>query len=572
MFERKSKFTTGITLEGDKLRVATVTFNNGKMKLLHLKTVRLLNAIKKPEVVEVAAIKDEPDDISSLMLDLDDERVPDPPKPTSTAMGDDFDLSKDIKIDGIVVESNATQMLAILNEADPQQVNIALNIPIGETYYQVLSDINSKKLGKKKTLRELRERASSYHGQLLSKDQVSYYSREDGSLFVASIGSNIESLDILDSALPLYAGKVAVRDIIPDEAVLVGLTRTNYKLQDKQITCIIHAEDQRTAVLFLQGRRVHSILPVINEGRSNPKFVRTVFSKILFEIDRGKIPTLDQVIITSDTPDELMGNYLREQFIDIDVEAFQFNPDIFEMDDIVDVSELLDHLRAIGVAWATGASNETDFPAISFVPERVVVRQQVFKLDWHGYVLLGIIALFPFYFNFKFLDISREYDSNLQTLSFLNAQITETQPIAEMVDQFMTEYNDYSARLGLLDQLSAGTQKWSTTLSMINNATQQIRSIWIRSLTAQQGGGILIQGSSLSRDRIPMISESFENAIILSVQERATKPVVYDFTLLVTKIVADETVFDPPKPVYPDSAAVDLSMPADSTRNQQPGE
>jgi Tfp pilus assembly protein PilN len=268
-----------------------------------------------------------------------------------------------------------------------------------------------------------------------------------------------------------------------------------------------------------------------------------------------------------------MGNYLREQFIDIDVEAFQFNPDIFEIDETIEIGELQDHLRAIGVAWAAGAGSESDFPGLSFIPERVQLRQQVFKLGWHGYVLLGIIALFPFIFNYRFQEISREYDSNQQTIDFLDTQIGDTKPIADAVDQFMADFNDYSARLGLLDTLSAETRKWSTTMAGVNESTLEIRSIWIRSMASQPGGGILIQGSSLSRDRIPMISESFENAVILSVQERDGRPTVYDFTLLVTRIVADESIFNPPRPVYIDPAAADsLAAPVDSTAVQIPGE
>ncbi len=573
MFDRKSKLTTGISLEDDKLRVATVTFNKGKMRVLRLNSVHLVTPVRKGTTSTQPLVSDEMIEPSSLLLDLDDEKGSGPAKPAIPSLEGDFDMGKDIGLEGIDVESNASQMTEILRGEHPKSVNVALNIPIGDTYYQVVSDINHKKLGKKKTLKELKERVNAYYGQVVSDDQVRYYVRDDGSLFVASIGNNIEALEILDSALPAYTGKVNVREVIPDEAVLVGLTRANYKLQDQQFTCIIHAEDSRTAVLFLQGKRVHTILPVINEGRNNPKFVRTVFSKILFEIDRGKIPTLDQVIVTSDTPDEQMGNYLREQFIDIDVEAFQFNPDIFEIDETIEIGELQHHLRAIGVAWAAGAGSESDFPGLSFVPERVLLRQQVFKLGWHGYVLLGIIALFPFIFNYRFQEISREFDSNQQTIGFLDAQIEETKPIADAVDQFMADFNDYSARLGLLDTLSSETRKWSTTMAGVNESTQEIRSIWIRSLASQPGGGILIQGSSLSRDRIPMISESFENAVILSVQERDGRPTVYDFTLLVTRIVLDESIFNPPRPVYQDPAAADsLGVPVDSTAIQIPGE
>jgi len=192
--------------------------------------------------------------------------------------------------------------------------------------------------------------------------------------------------------------------------------------------------------------------------------------------------------------------------------------------------------------------------------------------------LLGIIAIYPIIFNFQYQGIKSTYDNNVRSIEILDDQIAETKEIADAVDRFMTDFTDYNARLTLLDTLSAGTRKWSTTLAMMNESTQNIRSIWIRSIQSQ-GNGLLIQGSSLSRDRIPMISDSFENAIILSVQEREERVTVYDFTLLVTRIARDESIFNPPRPVYPvDSLQVEsdsLAIPpveGDTTNTQEPGE
>jgi Tfp pilus assembly protein PilN len=579
MFERKVKNITGISLEDNRLRVATVTFNSGKMKVLHLQTFDLITQVRKESKPEPEQESDFVTDLAEAtsVFGLDDELGGSVKPKAPDQQEEDFDMSKDMNLDGMG-ESNATLMASILNSENPKSLTVGLNIPIGDTYYQVVSDINARKLGKKKVLSQLKERVNAFYGQVVNNDQVRYYVRADGTLFVASIGYSIESLNILDSALPFYQGKVVVRDIIPDEAILVGLASANYKLQDQQFTCIIHAEDTRTAVLFMQGNEIHTILPVINEGRSNPKFVRTVFSKILFEIDRGKIPTIDRVIMTSDTPDEKLGNYMREQLLDVEIEPFQFNPDIFELDESIEISQLSDYLRAIGVAWTMGTNTKSNFSGLSFVPERVQNRQQVLKLDWHGYVMLGIIAIYPLVFNYQYQDIKSSYENNERTIEILDAQIAETKEIADAVDQFMTDFTDYNARLALLDTLSSGTRKWSSTLAMMNESTQDIRSIWIRSVQSQ-GEGLLIQGSSLSRDRIPMISDSFENAIILSVQEREERVTVYDFTLLVTRIAADESIFNPPRPVYPvdslQAVSDSLAVPqagSDTTRTQQPGE
>src|SRR5690606_6747234 len=133
---------------------------------------------------------------------------------------------------------------------------------------------------------------------------------------------------------------------------------------------------------------------------------------------------------------------------------------------------------------------------------------QVLKLDWHGYAMLGIIAIYPLIFNYQYQDIKSTYDSNVRTIEILDGQIEETKEIADAVDQYMTDFTAYNARLALLDTLSAATPKCSSTVALMNASTQNIRSIWIRSIAAQ-GDGLLIQGASLSRDRIPIISDSF---------------------------------------------------------------
>src|SRR5690606_16646462 len=114
-------------------------------------------------------------------------------------------------------------------------------------------------------------------------------------------------------------------------------------------------------------------------------------SKILFEVDRGKVPTLDRIIITGNTVKGTLQQFLTEQFLDVEINTFEFSGDKVEVLETV-ASEYKKYKMAIGAAWSAIDTQRKDFVPLSFIPKYVLTRQQVFKLNWHGYLLLGLIA------------------------------------------------------------------------------------------------------------------------------------------------------------------------------------
>ncbi|HAC14623.1 MAG TPA: hypothetical protein DCE78_01580, partial [Bacteroidetes bacterium] len=354
----------------------------------------------------------------------------------------------------------------------------------------------------------------------------------------------IPALKLVDDATPFYKGKLGVRDIIPEESLLIGLVRANYEILEHQYTSIVHVEDQTTRIIFMHGREFHSILPEITEGSNSNKVVNTIFSKILFEVDRGKIPTLDRIIITGSTVQGSLQQFLTEQFLDVEISAFEFSGDKVEVLETV-AGEYKKYKMAIGAAWAALDTQRKDFLPLSFVPKYVLTRQQVFKLSWHGYLLLGLIAATPLLLNTFYIQKRDIIQDNTYTISQINQQTEQVLIIANEVDRLATEFTMFDNQVKLLDTLSYNSLKWSRTLGVVNAASQSIEGYWLRSVQSSDEN-LIIQGTSLHRDRIPQLSNQFETAIIQQVTERDYRGVtVYDFTILVTQVVSDYRFFKP---------------------------
>ncbi len=544
----KKREITGISVEKDLLKLATLTVVKDKVRVTRVQTVKMNElVIKKGQGAAASQGSGIETDSEDSIFGLDEE--------LGTTLGETTSENWDMTEDGVDEEfkggSNAAQFATIMSTYNPKMVNVALTIPMGFTHLQTVDKIDPKKVGKKKFNDDIKGTLNTFYNHDITDEQYRYQLRKNNTLFLTSIEAPIPVLQLVDESFPLYKGKVLVRDIAPEEVLLMGLVRSNYEILDHQYTCIVHMDEQNTRILFMHGKEFHSMLPELNEGSKSGKVNSTVFSKILFEVDRGNIPTLDRIVITGSTNKNSLQTYLSEQFLDVEIGPLQYSGERMEILETV-ADEYKNYTMAIAAAWSALDSNRQYFIPISYVPKYVSTRQQVFKLDWHGYILLGLIAVTPALLNTMYQDKRDIIQDNATKLSQVDQQIEQVRVIANEVDRLSAEFTVYNQQVSLLDTLSYNTLKWSRSLGLLQNATQAITGYWVTSIQSN-GENLVLQGTSLYRDRIPQLSNQFETAMIQQVTEREYRGItVYDFTLLVTKVVSDYRIFKPQQPELPE--------------------
>ena len=556
------KEVSGIVLEKDFLKAATLTVDKDGVTVTSLRRIKLNKPLKEtfqPKPKDLGA----EDDFDMDMAGNDEIFGVDDKLSANTVLKDDmvedWDMSQDTT-DNLEDDSNAFQVASFLSEINSRSIVTGLSTPLEQTYLQTVKDIDLKKTGARKLRKLLKEKLLSTYGHEITDDQFSWITTGNANeLLLGSAEQNISVLGLIDEALPFYKGKINIRTIQSDETLLIGLVRTNYVLLEHEYTCIIHVEQNTSHVIFMKGKDFHSILPVINEGAKHTRVPRTIFSKILFEVDRGKIPTLDRIIITGETQEGELLRFLSEQFLDVEVLPFEYDGDKFDVSAML-TEDYRDFLKPIAAAWAASEQVKTDFMPLSLLPKYVAVRQQVLKIEWHGVILLIMIALTPALFNYQFQQKQAEILETRQTIQRLDQQISDTRTIARIVESMSAEYGVYDAKVSLLDNLSQGTLKWSRTLQLLNMSAQQTGGLWITLFQGEENS-LVLQGVATRRDRIAPLVNSFHTATLQQVVEREERGViVYDFTVLVTRITGDQTVFDPEKATVPEN----LPLPQES--------
>ncbi len=567
------KLYTGIVLEDDSLKIARISVSGKKASLVMVDKIKLIETLEKTgsssdseEVFDafdedleddsIFGLEEEIGETDDLDLDLnlgdnDSEEVDDD-------LGldldlDDFEGEEDLVDMDMADENNVAApasnellLYNLLSSIDSKKIRIGLNIPSGSTIFQILKDVDFSSTKKKDLRIIVDDRLESLYGTPKGEDFYSYSVRNDGALLLASIDDEPQTLQLVNRTQSLYRGKLFIDEVLPDEALVIGLIRANYEFEADTITAAIQYGETSCRVLFMRGDQLWIVSPIITEGTRSRKFLNTVFSKILFQLDTGEVPNLDKIILCNNSLGQDSVEFFQDRFPDIDVSEFAFDENVFDTEDF-DQSTVASFTTAIGMAWASAGFERDKFPKISFLPNYVKDRQKIFKLQWHGFLLLGLIlAVFPIT-NYYYLANDAEINRLQDEINNAKLSIISLQPTVNEYNRISSDLSAIQSRLELLDDLSTGTLTWSTNLDIVNRGIDNIDSIWITFMAEDLRTGVIdIQGYSLYRNRIPMIADMFDNAVLVDVS-RATirEKEVYSFQYQVTSFVANNEIYTP---------------------------
>jgi hypothetical protein len=526
----KNNEFVGLALDGEALRVARIRKDRNILKLIQLDRVTLIDS---EDLYQngVHLIENTPDPFFEFDENGSGKKEHSNGKDVITER-DILTLTSDPEMSD--VQNNETLIYNLLSSIDRNRVVLGANIPSGSTLFQILRDQNYKHLKKKEIEGIINKSLESVYGVDVSDQIYRYEIRKDGALVIASTDSNLLMLDLIDQGRAFYSGKVFINDILPEESATIGMVKANYHLKEFEMTGIIIMGKKSVRLVFLRGNDIWTVPPVINKGTDSPQVMKTIFSKILWQIDTGEIPNIDRLIIANNVLGDKAISYLQENFPDIKVEEFLFDDSKIQIDP--DMKEALaPFTTAIGTAWAASGFTSEYFKSYSFLPKYVIDRQKVLKLRWHGIFLLMLIAISPVMLNSNYQSYKQGINNLQLELGRTKARVHDLSPIVYNSNQYSKKLEKINQRLNEMADLSYGSGDWSKTLTILDDGFKSINSSWITNMRTIKTG-IILQGFSLYRDRIPRIANLFKNAELQKVVvTNIRKTTAYKFTIFIKK-------------------------------------
>lgn len=254
------------------------------------------------------------------------------------------------------------------------------------------------------------------------------------------------------------------------EFVLAHALLNNRVVKEDEYTTMILFAQSFTKIFIMRGAMIETVLPTIHEGSDSDKVCETVFSKLLFELDSGQIANLGQIVLIGDIERVQAQKFFSEKLPNNVVGEFNF--DHLPLGDQSGALAGRTSPYTVAIALALKALDdriETPYQS-NLLPRRIRERQSIYRIAWHGLLLLCI--LFVGVVSLTFQGIKQFYQIHqLQTERvMLDSQLVDLRIIAQKVDSLRAQIKSLEKSTALMDSLHLYATKWSPVFASFSQA------------------------------------------------------------------------------------------------------
>jgi hypothetical protein len=553
----------GLTYDKDRIRMARVQVVKGSLMLMEVDTLDLplpLDQIQKGSAEDL----DFSDDYSDIFeiespkpadsVPLGTESLSEKPKESED---NNFDMTRE-PTESESSSENEKLLADYLAQFNGKKVRLGIHIPFGKTTFQYLKNTDPGSMRRSEREEFFYQKLQPVQGEGdVNPDDYAWKMVNENDCLLAYNPNEIELINLIELAETYLDGKLLIHERVPDEAIWAGMARANYDLGEDEITGLVAIGSSTSRVVFMQGGEIINMLPVITEGENSDDILNTVFSKILFEIDKGELPKINRLLIVKSARiSDKAKKYFQKQFEDIFVDFLTPHPEkVSYADDVLDSPTYLQpYISAIGAAWAASGIESGAFSDFSILPEYIREKLRVLKLEWHGVLILVLIALTPLFLNSLYQQRAGELEGLEQEITVLDRQIDDFRPTATMTQDLLADITEIQGENDRILGLANYSQQWSQTIDLLNEGVFEIPNVWLSTLnTAEGDSNLVFSGQSLTREDIPEFAFLFNDGHILNVTEGEIRgETVYSFSVRVNNILQDleEFILTIPEPNF----------------------
>lgn len=549
-----NKEFVGLAYQDGRIYSARIKKVKGVYELVSVDSMRLSRPLDEP--VKEGVFGEEAEEQNIFGIDDSEEEKPgiDIKSDFEEEEAESFDMTEESETGEEDEEelSNEHILASYFSKLESKKIKVALNITQGRAIFQPLLNVQPGKMKKKDRIDFFDSKLQKIYGDDIALGQYVWRVNEQGNGWLISYDNDQSFIHLIDQSADIFNGKVLIREMMPDELIWTRLVTEHYELPEEQITVLASIQDKSSRLVFLKGSEIFHVIPVINEESKTRNILETIFSKLIFEMDQGTLPAIHKLIImNSSGHGQETKDFFIDRFGEIEVDYFLPNPKKIVLSEkaIENPTLIQPYVTAIGAALAASEEDKKNWADLSFLPEYVKERQRVFKLKWHGMILLLLIALAPMVIDRWQKGYASESERLNNSLELMALRISKLQPVATEVEMLMDDMMILRVQNERLIDLSRNNYLWSETLNNLNNGFQQVPGTWISSLRVT-GDMLSIEAHTTNRERIAQAAEVFDDARVLRIREgEVREATVLDFLINVHHYQKDTERFSPKAPI-----------------------
>jgi hypothetical protein len=480
-----------------EVKAAYLTLAKGMLSIEALETVYLKQPIDEPVHAGHGEEEESPFGGEEELFEIND--------PYIEKEEEGFEIEEEEETE----ETNATILFTLINRLTSKTVKIAFSMPPSQVRYGRihLPDVPAKK----NLAQRLQDRLRSPKSETKTTVQHTEVLNEDDSSLPMLSQFPPPLYELLQEVNTFTGGKLRLQLLDTNELALIGLVRDNYRLDEDEVTALVHIESDFSRIIFLRGRNLLRVSQMINEPFNSDDLLNIIQSKIIYEQDESEIPDLSRVLISGKGAALRAREYFAKLYPDAEI-GYVYSK---RMTGILseDLRGEIFSEFAVPIALAAKAlepKNPSYLP-YNLLPDYVLDRQKVLKLAPHGYALLLLLALVAFGFTYKIIAVKSELRQLRESSRLIEAQMGSYQDVLERVSVLDAEIVKYDRLLALADSLGQGHDEMLAFLDELNSSLKNSQAIWINEIS-KRPNSLNIKGLALNRSKIPVLSSELGNA------------------------------------------------------------
>ncbi len=420
-------------------------------------------------------------------------------------------------------KSNIDIVIDIINRMIPKGTRVGFNLSNSFTLYKKIVDnteTNKKKI-KQAIWNDFYESSDSD----TKFENVKYLKQENGSLLSVVHDDPLVLAALFSEACTLTrTSPVRLTLIDTVEFVLAHEICKNYEFDKDSHTAVMVFAEGFTKIFFMAGNEIISVLPTIHEGADSETVCDTAFSKILFELDSGNISSLNNIILVGENARLDSDVYFKKRLPELNVIRFDAGraangPNMEQYE-----SQMESYGIAIALALKILDDKKTTPYNQNFLPARIKDKTSIYKVSWHGLLLLVFLFLSAFFITTKSIGNNSYIKKAVATSAFLDGELKDLTLVAHQVDSLRNEIRELKKSTALIDSMTKETIRWTSTIEAFSNAYQEIGPFSITKIVTPQSDHMVVDLKMKDRAQVAKLERYINSSFISSIYTAEENP------------------------------------------------
>lgn len=349
----------------------------------------------------------------------------------------------------------------------------------------------------------------------------------------------------------------------PLEIALANAVQAHYVFPLEEYVLILYLSKDNKIAIILQDHNFIKSFPLIIQATDHDIIREAIISKIMLEQDISALNITQNVIIAGDYSSKDDMAYLKDSFKSSYLEAFSFHNSTrpvtnykIETDAKVNELSIPRFMPSIALCLESLNPKNNKIYNINLLPQLVIDKQKIFKLNWHGFLVLACVFGSTIWTTYGIMQSNIEIKKVVSENQDYQFKINQKKAFQNVLRQFSTQLDTFETGRKQVTEVIKNKNQWAYIFNKISNFTNSHSFFWINEIKGSEDK-INILGTSYNKNNITAFSYILPNGSIKKITlSKIEDEVVWDY----------EIEFNYPDPALYNALFNEINIKVDTTK------